>query len=121
MSSLASTLARPKIATPLRRAGQKVAVTVVPCVRRERRFLLLLAFGLLLRLLLSALGWPATDSDESTMGLMARHIIYGSEHPVFFYGHAYMGALEAYAAAGAFTLFGASVFTLRLGTILMST
>jgi hypothetical protein len=83
--------------------------------------LAVLAIGLVLRLALAALGWPATDSDEGTMGLMARHIAYRGEHPIFFYGQAYMGALEAYVAAAFFNLFGPSLLTLRLGTILVST
>lgn len=80
----------------------------------------LLAVGLALRLALAALGWPATDSDEGTMGLMARHIAYAGAHPIFFYGQNYMGALEAYLAAGAFRVLGPSLFALRLGTILLS-
>lgn len=33
------------------------------------------------------------------MGIMARHIAYHGEHPIYFYGQHYMGALEAYFAA----------------------
>src|SRR5258707_10430591 len=71
----------------------------------------------LLRFLLISQGWPQTDSDESTMGLMALHIAYRGEHPVFFYGQSYMGSLEAYIAAPLFHLFGPSTFTLRLGLV----
>src|SRR5260370_33565805 len=71
----------------------------------------------LLRLLLISQGWPSTDSDESTMGLMALHIAYRGEHPVFFYGQGYMGSLEAYIAAPLFHLFGPSTFSLRLGLV----
>jgi hypothetical protein len=74
-----------------------------------------------LRILLVSLGWPPTNSDEGTMGLMARHIAYNGEHPIYFYGYNYMGALEAYLGAGSFRLFGSSVFTLRLGVILLDT
>ncbi|GCF10953.1 hypothetical protein KDI_45170 [Dictyobacter arantiisoli] len=52
------------------------------------------------------------------MGIMALHIQKG-EHPVFFYGQAYMGALEAYLGAGLFFLSGRSAFSLRLGLILL--
>jgi len=72
-----------------------------------------------LRILLTAQGWPMTNSDESTMGLMALHIAYHGELPIFFYGQGYMGSLEAYLAAGLFRLFGPSVFMLRLGIIVM--
>lgn len=77
----------------------------------------IIAGALALRLTLVAAGWPTLDSDEGTMGLMARHIAYLGERPNFFSGQDYMGSLEAYLAAGMFRLFGASVFTLRLGTI----
>src|ERR1700737_1153672 len=68
-----------------------------------------------LRITLLALGWPSTDSDEATMGLMASHIAYQGGHPVFFYGQGYIGTLEAYLGALLFHLFGPSLFSLRLG------
>jgi hypothetical protein len=80
----------------------------------------LIVVGVGLRLTLAALGWPATDSDESTFGLMALHISERGAHPIFFYGQNYMGAVEAYLAAGAFRLFGPSLFVLRLSTISLS-
>ncbi len=52
------------------------------------------------------------------MGLMARHIAYQGELPIFFYGQGYMGALEAYAGGILFHLFGPSFFSLRLGLVL---
>jgi hypothetical protein len=52
------------------------------------------------------------------MGIMAIHILHGA-HPIFFYGQNYMGAVEAYLGAMLFGLFGISVFTLRLGLILL--
>ncbi len=71
----------------------------------------------LLRFLLIRLNWPFTNSDEGTMDLMALHIAYRGEHPLFYYGQEYMGPLEAYIGALLFHLFGASVFTLRLGLL----
>lgn len=50
---------------------------------------------------------------------MALHIAYRGEHPIFFYGQNYMGSLEAYLGAASFQLFGPSVFTLRLGLIVL--
>src|SRR5262245_9023309 len=82
--------------------------------------IVLIVGGIALRLTLAALGWPATDSDESTFGLMALHINERGARPIFFYGQSYMGALEAYLAAGAFRLFGPSLFALRLSTIALS-
>jgi hypothetical protein len=79
-----------------------------------------LAFIAALRLLLVALGWPPTNSDEGTMGLMAMHIAYQGDHPYFFYGQNYMGSLEAYLGAFFFRLFGGpSLFALRLSVILL--
>jgi hypothetical protein len=81
-----------------------------------------LAFIVALRLLLVALGWPPTNSDEGTMGLMAMHIAYQGDHPYFFYGQNYMGSLEAYLGAFFFRLFGGpSLFALRLSVILLVT
>ena len=73
----------------------------------------------LLRLVLIALGWPLTNSDEGTIGIMALHIAYQGEHPTFFYGQHYMGSWEAFLAAGLFRLFGPSLFLLRLSTLSM--
>ncbi|MEV0723282.1 hypothetical protein AB0I37_10965 [Micromonospora purpureochromogenes] len=57
---------------------------------------------------------PRTNSDEATMGLAALHIARGEDFPVFFYGQAYMGALEAYLAAPLVALAGPSLLALRL-------
>jgi len=51
---------------------------------------------------------------------MALHINAHGEHPIFFYGQAYMGSLEAYLAAPVFRLLGASDFTLRLGLVFLA-
>ncbi|GAC1623607.1 MAG: hypothetical protein NVS4B11_18450 [Ktedonobacteraceae bacterium] len=87
--------------------------------RHELVALTIIACATLLRLVLIGLGWPFTNSDEATMGLMARHIAYTGERPVFFYGQNYMGAFEAYVGAASFHLFGPSIFSLRLGLVLM--
>src|SRR5216683_93577 len=80
---------------------------------------LIIALATLLRIVLIAWGWPHSNADEDTMGIMAMHIAYHGEHPIFFYGQNYMGTLEAYLAAAFFRLFGASVFSLRLGSVLL--
>jgi hypothetical protein len=79
----------------------------------------LIALGALIRLGLLLLGWPKSDSDEATMGLMALHINAHSEWPLFFDGQSYMGTLQAYLGAALFHVFGASVFSLRLGLLLL--
>ncbi len=71
---------------------------------------LLAALALRLSLLLAnALPF---NSDEAVVALMARHILRG-ERPLFFYGQAYMGSLDAYLVAGGFSLFGEHVWVVR--------
>src|SRR2546421_495500 len=43
----------------------------------------LIIFATVLRIILISQGWPETNSDEGTMGLMALHIAYRHEHPIF--------------------------------------
>src|SRR5437868_7370075 len=64
----------------------------------------IILFAIVLRIILIVQGWPATDSDEGTLGLMARHIAYRGEYPIFFYGQGYMGSFEAYLGAILFHL-----------------
>ncbi len=87
----------------------------------DRYDLIALALILLMvavRLSLSILGFPGTDSEEGTMGLMALHIAQGKDWPIFYYGQNYMGAGEAYVGALMFHLFGVSLLSLRLGMVL---
>lgn len=65
------------------------------------------------RVLLLASGSVSFHSDEAVVALMARHILQG-ERPVFFYGQAYMGSLDAWLVAVGFRLFGESVLSIRL-------
>jgi hypothetical protein len=76
--------------------------------------LIIIALATLLRVFLIAWGWPHSNADEETMGIIAMHIAFHGEHPIFFYGQNYMGLLEEYIGAVLFRLFGVSVFTLRL-------
>lgn len=85
---------------------------------RERRFpllalLLVLAAALTARALILLSQSISFHSDEAVVGLMARHIVQGAR-PIFFYGQAYMGSLDAWLIAAGFTLFGESVATIRL-------
>lgn len=59
-------------------------------------------------------------ADEGIVGLMGKHILEGSVYPIFFYGQDYLGALEAYSVALAFSLFGVSFLSLRLVTLAYS-
>jgi 4-amino-4-deoxy-L-arabinose transferase-like glycosyltransferase len=53
------------------------------------------------------------NADEAIVALMARHILQG-ERPVFFYGQAYMGSLDAWLVAAGFATLGLHVWVIRL-------
>ena len=72
----------------------------------DKSALAIIALAVGIRLLLLALGWPQTDSDEGTMGLMALHIAHHAQFPPVFYGQNYIGTLEAYLAAVFFLFLG---------------
>lgn len=79
--------------------------------------LLIGGVGVGYRLALLLADAPPTNSDEATMGLAALHIARGDAFPVWFYGQAYMGTLEAYLAAPLVAVAGPSVLVLRLPTL----
>lgn len=58
------------------------------------------------------------NADEAIVGLMARHILAG-ERPLFFYGQAYMGSLDAVLVAVIFRWMGISVAGIRLVQVLL--
>jgi 4-amino-4-deoxy-L-arabinose transferase-like glycosyltransferase len=79
-------------------------------------------YTILLIILLAAAGLKAGlmisqvvpfNSDEAVVALMARHILQG-ERPVFFYGQAYMGSLDAFLVALGFLVFGEHIWVIRL-------
>ena len=78
---------------------------------------ILAAIAVSVRVWLTLRGWPALDSDEAIVGLMARHILYNGERPIFYYGQHYMGALEAYLAVPFFWLLGPTQLALRLAML----
>jgi 4-amino-4-deoxy-L-arabinose transferase-like glycosyltransferase len=77
---------------------------------------ILIACGVKLGLTLT--GSVPFNGDEAVVGLMARHIL-GGERPIFFYGQAYMGSLDAWLVAGMFRLLGESVLAIRAVQILL--
>ena len=86
-----------------------------------KRYLLLglvVLSGLLLKAFLLALNVFPFNADEAIVGLMARHILMG-EKPIFFYGQAYMGSLDALLVAGFFKVFGQSVLGIRLVQVIL--
>src|SRR5882672_8381429 len=73
-----------------------------------------LAIGLALRLAVIASPLGEIDGDEAVVGLMARHIAFLGERPVFYWGQPYLGSLEAFSAAPLFVLFDSSTPLLKL-------
>jgi hypothetical protein len=81
--------------------------------------LLLMVVAAAVRLGLLLLEWPASNSDEATMGLMAMHIAEGAHFPSFMDGQSYMGTAEAYLPAAVFRVFGPSLAGLRIPMLLL--
>jgi 4-amino-4-deoxy-L-arabinose transferase-like glycosyltransferase len=77
---------------------------------------LIVAAGLKIILLIA--GAVPFNSDEAIVALMAKHILEG-ERPVFFYGQAYMGSLDAGLVAIAFRVIGMQVYAIRVVQILI--
>ena len=78
-----------------------------------RSLLMILAVTLAVRLILLASGAVSFHADEAVVGLMARHILTG-DRPIFFYGQAYMGSLDAWLIALGFRILGDSLLTIRI-------
>jgi hypothetical protein len=74
----------------------------------------LVAVGLAYRLAVIASPLGEIDGDEAVVGLMARHIAFVGERPVFYWGQPYLGSLEAFSAAPLFRLFDSSTELLKL-------
>jgi 4-amino-4-deoxy-L-arabinose transferase-like glycosyltransferase len=85
---------------------------------RRRTFALgligLTIVGLALRIGVLASPLGEIDADEAVVGLMARHIAFVGERPVFYWGQPYLGSLEAFTAAPLFVLFDSSTLLLKL-------
>jgi hypothetical protein len=73
-----------------------------------------------LKLVILAVEAVPFNADEAIVALMARHILQG-ERPLFFYGQAYMGSLDAFLVALVFKLIGVGVWGIRLVQILLYT
>ncbi|MCA1644490.1 MAG: glycosyltransferase family 39 protein [Chloroflexi bacterium] len=85
---------------------------------RRRTFALGLAVamlvGLAVRLAVIASPLGEIDGDEAVVGLMARHIAFLGDRPVFYYGQPYLGSLEALSAAPLFRVFNSNTVLLKL-------
>ena len=67
----------------------------------------------------SFLRWTkfAIDGDEGIVGVMASHILRGSDFPYWFYGQQYMGSTEAWVAAPFVWCFGTTQLAIKLGAL----
>src|SRR5258708_26864182 len=79
----------------------------------------ILVLNACIRIALKVHKWTMTYSDEDTLGLIALHIAYHGQFHIFFYGQSFLGPLEAYVGAVIFLLSSPTVFSLRLGMILL--
>lgn len=78
----------------------------------------LIALGVVARVVIWVSPWGLPDADEATGGLMARHLLSG-DFSVFLWGQAYGGTLEAVLAAPVVAIFGDSWIGLRMIPILL--
>jgi hypothetical protein len=88
-------------------------------IRRSMPLLLCLAAALIIRTWLVIHTQGFINGDEALVGIQAEHILHG-EFPIYFYGQAYMGSLEAYLVAIIFAIVGPSPWALRAEPILLS-
>ncbi|HKD10468.1 MAG TPA: glycosyltransferase family 39 protein [Thermoanaerobaculia bacterium] len=58
-------------------------------------------------------------SDQAVVGLMAKHILEGKGHPVFYWGATYAGSLEPHYVAGVFAVLGVSAASYRIAMALL--
>ena len=105
--------------TAVRRAQPRLYLARLFASPANRLALIVLAVAALYRLILILRGWPALDSDEAIIGLMARHILHG-QFDYWFWGQQYMGAFQAYVVAGVFAVIGSSAFSLHLTMLLFT-
>ena len=68
--------------------------------------------GIILKLVLLAFQAVPFNADEAVVALMGRHILQGQQ-PLFFYGQAYMGSLDAFFVAAIFRIIGFQVWGIR--------
>ncbi|MBW2981162.1 glycosyltransferase family 39 protein [Candidatus Woesearchaeota archaeon] len=83
--------------------------------------LVIIAF-LLIRIVLVTSSLKYVDSDELSIGIMAKNIIEKGEHPFFLYGQHYDGgaAIQGHFMAIIFLLFGVSSFSFNLSNLLIA-
>ena len=77
-------------------------------------FALLIAAHVLLQAFVLTTHRIPVSSDQAVVGLMAKHILEGKGHPVFYYGATYAGSLEPHYVALVFALLKPSVAAYRI-------
>jgi 4-amino-4-deoxy-L-arabinose transferase-like glycosyltransferase len=82
--------------------------------RQTAALILIVALGLVLRIVLLAVEAVPFNGDEAVVALMAKHILQNGERPTFFYGQDYSGALDAYLTAGVYAITGPRILGGRL-------
>lgn len=82
-------------------------------IRYHLGLIFALIIALALKAILLAFDVFPFNADEAVVALMARHILQGAP-PVFFYGQAYLGSLDAWLIAFAFLIFGQTVLAIRI-------
>jgi hypothetical protein len=84
-------------------------------------YVLIMLIALALRVWLTVRTHGVIDGDEAMVGIQAENILRGERpFPLYFYGQAYMGSLEAYLVAILFKIVGPSVWALRAEPMLLS-
>ncbi|HEV7127226.1 MAG TPA: hypothetical protein VGN32_07270, partial [Ktedonobacterales bacterium] len=81
--------------------------------------LLAAGLGIALRVWLVLHTHAMIDGDEAMVGIQAEHILHG-QFPIYYYGQAYMGVLEAYLIAPVIAILGPTTWALRLVPIALS-
>lgn len=97
-----------------------ISSTTISAKRARIECFLLVLIALLVRLDILIASNFVIDADEAIVGLMAKHISEGAPIPVFYYGQAYMGSLEAICAALLFLALGISSAALKMAPLLWS-
>jgi hypothetical protein len=95
---------------------QSASSLLLALARESILVAVLLLLAAVLRFTLASHGWPYSNSDEATTGLMVDDIIWHSAHPFFTYGEHHVGSLDAYLQVPAFLLFGSTNFALHITT-----
>jgi 4-amino-4-deoxy-L-arabinose transferase-like glycosyltransferase len=83
-------------------------------VLRDKNYLIIpLVLAGLVKAAVVLSGRVPFNADEAVVALMARHINQG-DFPVFFYGQAYMGSLDALLISFGFRIFGEQIWVIRV-------